>query len=100
MNVLESMRENHIKKIIYASSSCYGLQNFPTKETDNIDTHYPYSFLKILVNKSFSTGQKFMILNIFPQIIQCLRFEDHEHMVLTELRGNFFKTKIVINLSQ
>ena len=87
MNVLESMRENHVKKIIYAaSSSCYGLpKNFPTKETDNIDTRYPYFFLKILVNKSFSTGQKFMILNIFHSDYSMFTAQDHEHMVLTEL---------------
>lgn len=48
LNVLESMRNNNVKKIIYAaSSSCYGLTKaYPTKESDKIDTRYPYSFSK------------------------------------------------------
>jgi len=48
MNVLEAMRAKNVNRIIYAaSSSCYGLpKSFPTKETDSIDTRYPYSFSK------------------------------------------------------
>ena len=48
LNVLEAMRANNVKKIIYAaSSSCYGLtKNYPTKEISKIDTKYPYAFSK------------------------------------------------------
>ncbi len=48
LNVLESMRKNGVKRIIYAaSSSCYGMtKTYPTKESDKIDTRYPYSFSK------------------------------------------------------
>jgi UDP-glucose 4-epimerase len=48
MNVLEAMRINKVKRIIYsASSSCYGIpKNFPTKENNQIDVRYPYSFSK------------------------------------------------------
>ena len=48
MNVLEAMRENGVKKIIFsASSSCYGIpKNYPTKENEKIDVRYPYSFSK------------------------------------------------------
>ena len=48
MNILESMRKNKVKKIIYAaSSSCYGLpKKFPTDEKESIDTRYPYSLSK------------------------------------------------------
>tara|TARA_B110000967_G_scaffold210048_1_gene269891 strand:+ start:5730 stop:6722 length:993 start_codon:yes stop_codon:yes gene_type:complete len=48
MNVLEAMRANNVKKIIYAaSSSCYGIpKKYPTKETEAIDTRYPYAFSK------------------------------------------------------
>ena len=44
MHVLESMRENHVKKIICSILSLWTAKNFPTKETDNNDTRYPYSF--------------------------------------------------------
>lgn len=48
INVLESIRANNVKKIIYAaSSSCYGIpKNYPTSENDKIDPRYPYSFSK------------------------------------------------------
>ena len=48
LNVLEAMRYNKIKKIVYAaSSSCYGIpKNFPTKENDKIDLQFPYSLTK------------------------------------------------------
>ena len=49
VNILESMRKNNVKKIIYsASSSCYGIpKNFPTKENENIDPDILMHFLKI-----------------------------------------------------
>jgi UDP-glucose 4-epimerase len=48
MNVLESMKENKVKKIVYAaSSSCYGIpKKYPTNETEKINPKYPYSFSK------------------------------------------------------
>ena len=54
VNILESMRKNNVKKIIYsASSSCYGIpKNFPTKENENIDPRYPYAFSKNLGEKT------------------------------------------------
>jgi UDP-glucose 4-epimerase len=50
VNVLESMRLNKVKKIIYAaSSSCYGIpESTPTNEKNKISTLYPYSFSKFL----------------------------------------------------
>ena len=50
VNILECMRENKVKKIIYsASSSCYGLaKKLPTKEIDQIDCRYPYAFSKYI----------------------------------------------------
>ena len=45
INILEAVRYNKIGKIIYAaSSSCYGIQKFPTYENSTIDTKYPYTF--------------------------------------------------------
>tara|TARA_B100000902_G_scaffold399090_1_gene468345 strand:+ start:332 stop:1330 length:999 start_codon:yes stop_codon:yes gene_type:complete len=48
VNILEAMRENNVKKIIYAaSSSCYGIpKKYPTDENQKIDAKYPYSFSK------------------------------------------------------
>ena len=48
LNILETMRDQNVKKIIFAaSSSCYGIPKFtPTKENDQIDLRYPYAFSK------------------------------------------------------
>lgn len=47
---LEAAKTNHVKRFIYsASSSCYGFPNqFPTPETAQIDTQYPYALTKYL----------------------------------------------------
>lgn len=54
LNLLEIMRTNTIKKIIYAaSSSCYGLPKvYPTNENALIDTRYPYAFTKYIAEKT------------------------------------------------
>lgn len=48
INILEAMRYNKVKKIIYtASSSCFGIpKKYPTDEFSKIDTRYPYAFSK------------------------------------------------------
>lgn len=50
INILEAMRYNKVKKIIYtASSSCFGIpKKYPTDEFDKIDTRYPYAFSKYI----------------------------------------------------
>tara|TARA_B110000037_G_C17127422_1_gene508877 strand:+ start:1840 stop:2832 length:993 start_codon:yes stop_codon:yes gene_type:complete len=50
INILEAMRFNKVKKIIYtASSSCFGIpKTYPTVEFDKIDTRYPYAFSKYI----------------------------------------------------
>lgn len=50
LNVLELMRINGIKRIIYtASSSCYGDRpKIPTSEKDIINCKYPYSYSKYI----------------------------------------------------
>lgn len=72
MNVLEAMRAKKVNKIIYAaSSSCYGLpKNFPTKETESIDTRYPYSFSKnigeqVIIHWSRVYKIKYISLRLF-----------------------------------
>lgn len=49
-SVLEAARMNNVKRFIYsASSSCYGIpDNFPTPETAEIRTEYPYALTKYL----------------------------------------------------
>ncbi|MCH9609777.1 MAG: UDP-glucose 4-epimerase [Chlamydiales bacterium] len=47
VRVLEAARLANVKKFVYAaSSSCYGLANVPTKETDPISPQYPYALSK------------------------------------------------------
>jgi|TARA_B110000971_G_C19985562_1_gene489395 UDP-glucose 4-epimerase len=72
VNVLEAMRKNNIKKIIYAaSSSCYGIpKKFPTTENEEIKPMYPYALSKNLgeqVIKHWSKTYKieFVSLRLF-----------------------------------
>jgi UDP-glucose 4-epimerase len=50
VNVLEAMRKNKVKNIIYsASSSCYGNKpKVPTNESAKINPKYPYAFSKYI----------------------------------------------------
>tara|TARA_B100000989_G_scaffold296581_1_gene280148 strand:- start:3098 stop:4090 length:993 start_codon:yes stop_codon:yes gene_type:complete len=50
INILESMKINKVKKIVYAaSSSCYGIpKNFPTNENSPLDPRYPYAMSKLI----------------------------------------------------
>ena len=47
LNLLNILSINKVKKFIYAaSSSCYGLAEVPTSESNPIDTRYPYALSK------------------------------------------------------
>ncbi len=48
LNILEACKNYKILKFIYsASSSCYGIpKKYPTKESENINTMYPYALTK------------------------------------------------------
>tara|TARA_Y100001958_G_C21228941_1_gene554467 strand:- start:1234 stop:2217 length:984 start_codon:yes stop_codon:yes gene_type:complete len=50
INLLELLRKNKIKKLIYsASASCYGIpKTYPTKENSKINFEYPYALTKYL----------------------------------------------------
>ncbi len=51
MNVLEASRQAGVKRFVYtASSSCYGIpdETVATKETQSIDTQYPYALTKYI----------------------------------------------------
>ncbi len=72
VNVLEAMRKNNVKKIIYAaSSSCYGIpKKFPTTENDEIKPMYPYALSKnlgeqIIKHWSKTYKIKFVSLRLF-----------------------------------
>ena len=72
VNILEAMRKNKIKKIVYAaSSSCYGIaKNTPTNEKTKISPKYPYAFSKFIGEatiKHWSTvyGIKYVSLRLF-----------------------------------
>ena len=65
LNLLEIMKTNSIKKIIYAaSSSCYGIpKKYPTNETARIDTRYPYAFTKYIAEKTIMHWSEVYNLN-------------------------------------
>ena len=47
LNLLRAVQDLNLKKFVYAaSSSCYGLADVPTSETNQIDTRYPYAISK------------------------------------------------------
>lgn len=47
VRMLECSRSAEVQKFVYAaSSSCYGLANTPTRESDAIDIRYPYALSK------------------------------------------------------
>ena len=50
LNVLEASKKSNIKKFIYAASaSCYGVPaKYPTNESSEIKTEYPYALSKFL----------------------------------------------------
>ncbi len=72
LNILELVKENNIKKIIYAaSSSCYGIpKKYPTDEKQDIKPQYPYALTKYLgeqlvIHWSQVYGIKFNSLRLF-----------------------------------
>jgi UDP-glucose 4-epimerase len=72
LNVLEAMRFNKIKNIVYAaSSSCYGIpKKFPTSESDKIDLRFPYSLTKyqgeqLIVHWSHVYNIRYVSLRLF-----------------------------------
>jgi UDP-glucose 4-epimerase len=65
VNVLEAMRNNNVKKIIYAaSSSCYGIPiKYPTNESESINPKYPYAFSKYIGEQTIIHWSKIYKLN-------------------------------------
>ena len=72
INILESMKINGVKKIVYAaSSSCYGIpKKYPTNENSPLDPRYPYAMSKlvcedIIEHWSKVYGFSFLSLRLF-----------------------------------
>jgi len=65
IKILEAIRYNKIKKIIFsASSSCYGIpQKYPTDELAKIDPQYPYAFSKYLGEQAIIHWSKIYKIN-------------------------------------
>ena len=63
LNILQASKKAKIKKLIYAASaSCYGIpKKFPTAESANIDTQYPYALTKWQGEELVMHWQKFLI---------------------------------------
>lgn len=72
LNILECIKKNKIKKIIYAaSSSCYGIpKKYPTNEKEKISTEYPYAYSKyaaeqLILHWSKVYKMKYISLRLF-----------------------------------
>ena len=65
IKILEAIRYNKIKKIIFsASSSCYGIpKKYPTDELAKIDPQYPYAFSKYLGEQAIIHWSKIYKIN-------------------------------------
>ena len=97
MNVLEAMRKNHVKNIIYAaSSSCYGIpKKFPTKENEKIDTRYPYAFSKNIGEQTIIHWSKVYKINyISLRLFNVYGTRSRTHGAYGAALGVFLKQKI------
>ena len=97
LNVLECMRANNVKKIVYAASaSCYGItKKFPTKETDKIDMAYPYAFSKYVGELAcLHWGKVYKMPMISIRIFNAYGPRSRTSNVYGAVIGVFFKQKI------
>ena len=84
MNILECVRENGVKEIVYAaSSSCYGIPKNILLQKKNRDPKYPYAFSKYIGEKllhhwSKVYGINYISLRLFN--VYGTRSRTHEHM--------------------
>ena len=97
MNVLEAMRANKVKKIVYAaSSSCYGIpRKFPTKETEKIDAKYPYAFSKNIGEQTIIHWSKVYNINFISlRLFNVYGTRSRTHGAYGAALGVFLKQKI------
>ena len=97
LNVLEAMRKNKVKKIIYsASSSCYGLtKSYPTNEKVKIDTRYPYAFSKFIgENLLKHWSQVYKINYVSLRLFNVYGLRSRTHGAYGAALGVFLKQKI------
>ena len=97
LNVLEAMRSNNVRKIIYsASSSCYGLtKSYPTDEKVKIDTRYPYAFSKFIgENLLKHWSQVYKINYVSLRLFNVYGLRSRTHGAYGAAIGVFLKQKI------
>ena len=97
VNVLESMRGNNVKKIIYASSSsCYGIPKlYPTSESDKIDPQYPYAFSKYIGEQTVLHWAKVYKINFISlRLFNVYGLRSRTHGAYGAALGIFLKQKL------
>ena len=97
MNILEAMRKNNVKKIIYAaSSSCYGIPyKYPTSEKEIINCKYPYSFTKNIGEQFIKHWSKVYKLNyISLRLFNVYGTRSRTHGAYGAALGVFLKQKL------
>ena len=97
MNVLEAMRKNKVKKIVYAaSSSSYGIpKKYPTKENEIINPKYPYAFSKNIGEQVIQHWSKvYKIKYISLRLFNVYGPRSRTHGAYGAALGVFLKQKI------
>jgi UDP-glucose 4-epimerase len=97
IKVLEAMRYNKIKKIIFAaSSSCYGIPNkYPTDEKQKIDPKYPYAFSKYAAEQAIiHWSQVYKINYISLRLFNVYGLRSRTTGAYGAVMGVFLKQKI------
>ena len=96
INVLEAMRLNKVKKIIYAaSSSCYGLTPSKVNEEHKISTLYPY-----LSQRKLRASRFTLVKSVWYKYISqdYLMFMDPDlELLVLIVMGVFLKQNYLIN---
>lgn len=97
MNILECMRENGVKEIVYAaSSSCYGIpKKYPTSEKELCDPKYPYAFSKYIGEKLLHHWSKVYGINyISLRLFNVYGTRSRTHGAYGAALGIFLKQKL------
>lgn len=98
IKILEAMRYNKIKKIIFAaSSSCYGMpEKYPTDEKQKIDPKYPYAFSKYTAEQAIiHWSQVYKINYISLRLFNVYGLRSRTTGAYGAVMGVFLKQKIV-----
>ena len=97
IKILEAMRFNNVKKIIFAaSSSCYGIPGkYPTDEKQKIDPKYPYAFSKYVAEQAIiHWSQVYKINYISLRLFNVYGLRSRTTGAYGAVMGVFLKQKI------